>query len=91
MKLLTICITILFLLSGFVITVSAKDDKQHSGVETSTEHKSEQGLEHGEAYAGSKEKKAQDEEADDEEEDEEAVSGNGNDDKEDKTKGKKSN
>ena len=82
MRLLTICITILFLLSGLVFTASAKEDKQHSGVETSAEHKSEQGLEHGEAYAGSKEKKVKDKDADedDEEEDEE----------DNKQKGKKS-
>ena len=88
MSILIKCICVLFLLSGLVTAASAKEENRQSGVETSAEHKSDQGLEHGEAYAGSKEKKAQ-EEADDEEEDEEAVSGNGDDEEEDKTKGKK--
>lgn len=86
MRLLTICITILFLLSGLVVTASAKEDKKHSGVETSAEHKSEQGLEHGEAYAGSKEKKVKEKDA--EEEDDEDEDEDNNDNK--KQKGKKS-
>jgi hypothetical protein len=89
MRILTLCFCMLFLLFGLATAVNAKEEKQHSGVETSAEHKSEQGLEHGKAYAGSKEKKAK--EAEDEDEDDD----NGKDkkDKEDKTKkskGKKS-
>ena len=97
MKVLTLCISILFLLSGLVTAVSAAEENRQSGVETSTEHKSEEGLEHGKAYAGSKEKKVKEEDADDEEaadvededEDEDDDSGKGKNDKEDKAKGKK--
>lgn len=89
MRLLTICITILFLLSGVVSTASAKEDKKHSGVETSAEHQSEQGLEHGEAYAGSKEKKVKETDADEEDEDESDDDEDENEDKS-KKKGKKS-
>lgn len=94
MKILTLCIFTLFMLSGLVTTVDAKEENRQSGVETSAEHKSEKGLEYGKAYAGSKEKKVKDEEADDEEaadvEDNEDDSDKGKSDKEDKTKGKKS-
>ena len=97
MKVLTLCISILFLLSGLVTAVSAAEENRQSGVETSTEHKSEEGLEHGKAYASSKEKKVKEEDADDEEaadvededEDEDDDSGKGKNDKEDKAKGKK--
>ena len=92
MKILTLCISILFLLSGLVTAVSAAEGNRKSGVETSTEHKSGEGLEHGKAVAGSKEKAAEEEDADDEEaadvEDEEDDSGVGNSDHEDKAKGK---
>lgn len=50
-----------------MVAANAKEDKQHSGVETSAEHKSEQGLEHGEAYAGSNEKNEKDTDAEEEE------------------------
>ena len=42
---------------GLSTSVFAGDTGKHKGPETSAEQKSEQGLEHGEAYAGSKEKK----------------------------------
>jgi len=42
---------------GLSTSVFAGDTGKHKGPETSVEQKSEQGLEHGEAYAGSKEKK----------------------------------
>ena len=94
MKILALCISILFLLSGLVTAVDAAEENRQSGVETSTEHKNEAGLEHGKAYAGSKEKTVEEEEADDEEaadiEDEEDDSGMGNSDQENKGKGKKS-
>ncbi|MGH8119135.1 MAG: hypothetical protein ACRESK_00815, partial [Gammaproteobacteria bacterium] len=111
MRILTRCICTLFLLSGFAGIVAAKDEKaqggsetavekRHSGVETSAEHKSEEGLEHGKAYAGSKEKKVKekgakaDEESGDDEEsedDEGSAEDNGDDDKgKDKTKSEKS-
>jgi hypothetical protein len=51
-------------LFGLQTTASAAEDKRHSGVETSAEHKSDAGLEHGEAYAGSKEKKDKDNDED---------------------------
>jgi hypothetical protein len=51
-------------LFGINTGASAADDKRHSGVETSAEHKSDAGLEHGEAYAGSKEKKDKDNDED---------------------------
>ena len=44
------------MLLGINTNTVAAEDRQHSGVDTSAEHKSESGLEHGEAYAGSKEK-----------------------------------
>jgi hypothetical protein len=53
-KLLVISILIFsFCLSS---SVFAKEENRQSGIETSEEHKSEQGLEKGKAYAGSKEK-----------------------------------
>ena len=42
---------------GLSTSVFAGDTGKHKGPETSAEHKSEQGLEHGKAYAGTKEKK----------------------------------
>ena len=67
-------------------TLFAKEENRQSGVETSAEHKSEQGLEKGKAYAGTKEvtdkegkekkekkvkgKKKDDENADEEDDDE---------------------
>jgi len=104
MRILSMTISLLFLLAGLVATVNAGEEKRHSGVETSAEHKSEQGLEHGKAYAGTKEKKVkeegateEDEAADDEEAtgDEEATDEEGDDGKgkgktEKSEKGKKS-
>ena len=53
-----ILILIIFLLSAILpINSVAKDKEKTSGVESSAEYKSEQGLEHGKAYAGTKEKK----------------------------------
>lgn len=54
-KLLTVILMVCLILCGF--TASAADDNRQSGAETSIEHKSEEGAEHGKAYAGSKEKK----------------------------------
>ena len=52
-RLLVISLAVLsFFLST---TLSAKEENRQSGVETSAEHKSEQGLEKGKAYAGTKE------------------------------------
>ena len=52
----------LFLLSASLpINSVAKDKEKTSGVDTSVEHKSEQGLEQGKAYAGTKEKKEKEE------------------------------
>ena len=42
---------------GLSTSVFAGDTGKHKGPETSAEHKSEQGLEHGKAYAGTKEKR----------------------------------
>ena len=56
MKILNLCICTFFLLSGFASSALAAEDKRHSGVETSAEQKSEEGLEHGKDYAGSQEK-----------------------------------
>jgi len=47
----------LVLAFGLSTSVLAKDKGKHKGPEISAEHKSEQGLEHGKAYAGTKEKK----------------------------------
>ena len=83
-RLLVLSVAVLsFLLSA---TLFAKEENRQSGVETSAEHKSEQGLEKGKAYAGTKEvtdkedkekkdkkmkgKNKDDEEVDDEEDDE---------------------
>lgn len=101
MRILTLCFCMLFMLSGLTTAVNAKEEKRHSGDETSAEQKSEQGLEHGKAYAGSKEKKAKEADVEDEDEnenedddeDEDDDNGKGKKDKEDKTKkskGKKS-
>lgn len=57
-----ILILIIFLLSAILpINSVAKDKEKTSGVESSAEYKSEQGLEHGKAYAGTKEKKEKEE------------------------------
>ncbi len=57
-----ILILIIFLLSAILPINSVAEDKEKtSGVESSAEHKSEQGLEHGKAYAGTKEKKEKEE------------------------------
>jgi hypothetical protein len=45
------------MLSGFNTLVFADEENRQSGPEVSGEHQSEQGAEHGQAYAGSKEKK----------------------------------
>ena len=45
--------------------VLAKDDKRKQGSEASSEHKSDSGLEHGNAYAGTKEKEEKETEAKD--------------------------
>lgn len=56
----------IIIMMAFGLTVSAyagdKEDKgQHKGDGMSLEKKSEQGMEHGEAYAGTKEKKEKEE------------------------------
>jgi len=53
---------------GLFLIAYADEDSKHSGVETSAEHQSEQGAEHGTAYAGTKEKKKDVVEEEDEEE-----------------------
>jgi len=53
-------IKILIFSFGLSTSVFAADTGKHKGPETSAEHKSEQGLEHGDAYAGTKEKKEKD-------------------------------
>jgi len=55
LKTLAIVIMLSFSVSGFAKDKNEKG--QHKGPETSVEHKSEAGVEHGEAYAGTKEKK----------------------------------
>jgi hypothetical protein len=50
-------ISILIFSFGLSTSVFAEDKGKHKGPEISVEHKSEQGLEHGKAYAGTKEKK----------------------------------
>jgi hypothetical protein len=52
--------SLLIFLSGSLTIVYADDADGNKGVEISTEHKSEQGLEHGKAYAGDKDKKEKD-------------------------------
>ena len=56
---------ILVILSALILTspmVYAKDDQgKHTGDGSSLEHKSESGLEHGNAYAGEKEKEEKEE------------------------------
>ena len=53
----SLIIIMLVLAFGISTSVLAKDKGKHKGPEISAEHKSEQGLEHGKAYAGTKEKK----------------------------------
>ena len=53
----SLIIIMLVLAFGLSTSVLAKDKGKHKGPEISAEHKSEQGLEHGKAYAGTKEKK----------------------------------
>jgi len=53
----SLIIIMLVLAYGLSTSVLAKDKGKHKGPEISAEHKSEQGLEHGKAYAGTKEKK----------------------------------
>ena len=59
LKTLAIVIVLSFSVSGFAKDKNKKG--QHKGPETSVEHKSEAGVEHGEAYAGTKEKKEKEE------------------------------
>ncbi len=59
LKILVVTILLGFSVSGYPKDKNEKG--QHKGPGTSTEHKSEQGLEHGEAYAGTKEKKEKEE------------------------------
>ena len=56
----SLIIEILIFSFGLSTSVFAGDTGKHKGPETSAEQKSEQGLEHGEAYAGTKEKKEKD-------------------------------
>ncbi len=53
----SLIIIMLVLAFGLSTSVLAEDKGKHKGPEISAEHKSEQGLEHGKAYAGTKEKK----------------------------------
>ena len=53
----SLIIIILVLSFGLSTSVLAEDKGKHKGPEISAEHKSEQGLEHGKAYAGTKEKR----------------------------------
>ena len=62
-KLITGIFITLFLFGINTGTIAA-EDKRQSGVDTSVEQKSESGLEHGEAYAGSKEKEEKEEKED---------------------------
>jgi hypothetical protein len=48
---------LIFLLGLYSAAFADEEEKSPPGVEVSREHKSDQGLEHGKAYAGSKEKK----------------------------------
>jgi len=50
-------IIMLVLSFGLSTSVLAEDKGKHKGPKISAEHKSEQGLEHGKAYAGTKEKR----------------------------------
>jgi len=59
LKILAIVIALSFSVSGYAKDKNEKG--QHKGPDTSVEHKSEAGLEHGEAYAGTKEKKEKEE------------------------------
>src|SRR4030067_2809209 len=54
MRKLTV-LSILILSFGLSSSLLAKEENRQSGIETSEEHKSEQGLEKGKAYAGTKE------------------------------------
>jgi hypothetical protein len=56
MKTLLSVLSVILMLSGFNTLVFADKENRQSGTEVSGEHKSEQGAEHGQAYAGSKEK-----------------------------------
>jgi len=58
----SIIIIMLVLSFGLSTSVLAEDKGKHKGPEISAEHKSEQGLEHGKAYAGTKEKSKGDKE-----------------------------
>ena len=49
--------SLLLFIFGTLTSVYADDDDRNKGVEISTEQKSDQGLEHGKAYAGDKEQK----------------------------------
>jgi len=53
-------ISILIFSFGLSTSVFAGEKGKQKGPDTSVEHKSEQGIEHGEAYAGTKEKKETD-------------------------------
>jgi len=56
MKTLLSVLYVILMLSGFNTLVFAGEENRQSGPEVSGEHQSEQGAEHGQAYAGSKEK-----------------------------------
>ena len=56
MKTLLSVLYVILMLSGFNTLVFADEENRQSGPEVSGEHQSEQGAEHGQAYAGSKEK-----------------------------------
>lgn len=66
MKKLFLALLSLFFTSFLIFNVIAAEEDRHGGVETSAEHKSDQGLEQGKAYAGSKEKKSKDDSDEDE-------------------------
>jgi len=86
LKILAIVIALSFSVSGFAKDKNEKG--QHKGPDTSVEHKSEAGLEHGGAYAGTKEKKENEEKVK-EEKDKEKKEKEGKDKKEDKDKKEK--
>ena len=85
-------IKILIFSFGLSTSVFAGDTGKHKGPETSAEQKSEQGLEHGEAYAGTKEKEEKgDKDKDDKEKKEKSDKDKGDKEKKEKKekKGKK--
>jgi hypothetical protein len=61
MKNLLTAFSIVLMITAFSQPLFAGEENRQSGVEVSTEHKSEQGAEHGKAYAGSKEKEDKEE------------------------------